>query len=129
MAKLQTSIDCKCLFIDARHIDDCPNYSHCTMASKSLFSPLTNDPCQFYQTCSRKRPLIQRIRDNFGWNHALLGGIDKSMKHCIVVVYTIRVILKIGGMLDVPCGCHANHFQNGCHVKLIIRQQSCKTKP
>ena len=38
--------------------------------------------------------LVQRIRDNFGWNRALC---DKSTKYATVVVYGKVTVLKIGG--------------------------------
>ena len=43
--------------------------------------------------------IVQRIRDNFGWNCALC---DKSTKYGTVVVYGQLTILKIGGTLKMP---------------------------
>ena len=43
--------------------------------------------------------VVQRIRDNFGWNRALC---DKSTKFGTVVVNAKVTILKIGGTLKMP---------------------------
>ena len=43
--------------------------------------------------------VVQRIRDNFGWNRALC---DKSTNFDTVVVYAKVTILKIGGTLKMP---------------------------
>ena len=43
--------------------------------------------------------IVQRIRDNFGWNRALC---DKSTKFVTVVVYGKLTFLKIGGTLKMP---------------------------
>ena len=43
--------------------------------------------------------IVQRIRDNFGWNRALC---DKSTKFGTVEVYGKVTILKIGGTLKMP---------------------------
>ena len=43
--------------------------------------------------------IVQRIRDNCGWNRALC---DKSTKFGTVVVYGKVTILKIGGTLEMP---------------------------
>ena len=54
-----------------------------------------------------KKVIVQRLNDKFGSNRALY---DKSMKLGTIMLDTIGVILKTGGILDLYRGGRGSHF-------------------
>ena len=68
--------------------------------------------------------IVQRLNDKFGTSRALY---DKSMKLGTIILDTIRVILKTGGILDSYRGDHGSHFPRWSPVNKIVQYVNHKS--